>query len=150
MDRMNISDLMTSNPEFVTPDDGVIDVARIMERENVGLVPVCESRETRKLCGVITDRDIVVRVVAEGRDPRSITSLREIMSQELVTCSPNDDVDTVKRLMQEHQVRRVLCTDEHGSLVGVVAQADLARSLEKEEVGETVKAISQETPTPTI
>jgi CBS domain-containing protein len=147
---MKIVEIMTANPEFVTPDDSVIDVALIMARENVGLVPVCESRETRKLCGVITDRDIVVRVIAEGRDPRTITSLREIMSPDLVTCSPSDDVDTVKQLMQDHQVRRVLGTDEHGCLVGLVAQADLARELAKEEVGETLKAISQEAPQPTI
>jgi CBS domain-containing protein len=147
---MKIVEIMTANPEFVTPDDSVIDVANIMARENVGLVPVCESRETRKLCGVITDRDIVVRVIAEGKDPRAIASLTEIMSPELVTCSPDDDVDTVKQLMQDHQVRRVLGTDEHGCLVGLVAQADLARELAREEVGETLKAISQETPSPTI
>jgi len=145
---MKISEIMTSNPEFVTPDDGVIDVARIMERENVGVVPVVESRDTRKAIGVITDRDIVVRVVSQGRDPHSITNLRDVMTQELVTCSPNDDVDAAKRLMTEHQLRRILVVDEHGSLTGVVAQADLARELPKEKVGETVQAISEETPEP--
>jgi CBS domain-containing protein len=143
---MKISEIMTPSPEFVTPDDSVIEVARIMERENVGLVPIVESRDTRKAIGVITDRDIVMRVVAQGRDPHSITNLREVMTPELVTCSPNDDVDACNAQMAENQLRRVLVVDEHGSLVGVVAQADLARALPKEKVGETVQAISAEPP----
>jgi len=141
---MKISMIMTPNPELVTPDDSVIDVARIMERENVGVVPVVESRDTRKAIGVITDRDIVVRVVAQGRDPNAVANLREVMTQELVTCSPNDDDETCKGLMAEHQLRRILVVDEHGSLIGVVSQADLARELPREKVGETVQAISEE------
>jgi CBS domain-containing protein len=143
---MKIAEIMTPNPEFVTPDDGVIEVAQLMARANVGLVPVCESRETRTLIGCITDRDVVVRVVAEGRDPHTVANLREIMSHELVTCAPNDDVESAVTLMEEHQVRRILVTDEHGSLAGVVALADLATKLGREKTGEAVEEICRDEP----
>jgi CBS domain-containing protein len=140
---MKISEIMTADPEFCTAEDSVVDAARIMAQHDVGLVPICESIETRKAIGCITDRDIVVRVVAEGKDPNVINSLREIMTHELATCSPSDDIDDVLALMQQRQVRRVLVTDEHGSLVGVVATADIASSVEKRKVGEVMEEISE-------
>jgi CBS domain-containing protein len=140
---MKISEIMTADPEFCTAEDSVVDAARIMAQHDVGLVPICESIETRKAIGCITDRDIVVRVVAEGKDPNVINSLREIMTNELATCSPSDDVDDVLALMEQRQVRRVLVTDEHGSLVGVVATADIASSVEKRKVGEVMEEISE-------
>jgi CBS domain-containing protein len=140
---MKISEIMTADPEFCTAEDSVVDAARIMAQHDVGLVPICESIETRKAIGCITDRDIVVRVVAEGKDPNVINSLREIMTNELATCSPSDDVDDVLALMEQRQVRRVLVTDEHGSLVGVVATADIASSVEKGKVGEVMEEISE-------
>ena len=135
---------MTPNPEFVTPDDPVIEVAQLMVHANVGLVPVCESRETRKLIGCITDRDIVVRVVADGRDPHTVTNLSEIMSQEMVTSSPSDDIEQAIKLMEERRIRRVLVTDEHGSLVGVVAIGDLATKLGRDKAGEALEEISRD------
>jgi CBS domain-containing protein len=140
---MKIDEIMTADPVFCTAEDSLIDAARLMAQHDIGLVPICESVETRKAIGCITDRDIVVRVVAEGKDPNVINSLREVMTHELATCSPNDDVDDVLQLMQQRQVRRVLVTDEHGSLVGVVATADLASSIEKRKVGEVMEEISE-------
>jgi CBS domain-containing protein len=140
---MNISEIMTADPEFCTPDDSVIDAARLMAQHDVGMVPICESVETRKAIGCITDRDIVVRVVAEGKDPNVVNSLRDVMTHELATCSPNDDVDEVMQMMQQRQVRRILVTDEHGSLVGVVATADLTTAVNREKVGETMEEISE-------
>jgi CBS domain-containing protein len=140
---MKISEIMTADPEFCTPDDSVIDAARIMAQRDVGIVPICESIDTRKAIGCITDRDIVVRIVAEGKDPNVIPSLNEVMTNELVTCSPEDDVDDVRHLMEQRQVRRVMVIDEHGSLVGVVATADLATSLDKSKVGEVMEQISE-------
>jgi CBS domain-containing protein len=141
---MKINELMTKNPEFVTPDDSVTDVARIMAREDVGLVPVCESRETRRCIGCITDRDIVVRLVAQEKDTRAAGSIEEAMTHEIFSCSPNDDVEGCKRIMQEQRIRRVLVLDEYGALVGVVSTADLARSLDAGKVGEAVQEISRE------
>jgi CBS domain-containing protein len=140
---MKISEIMTADPEFCTPDDSLIDAARIMARHDVGIVPICESVETRKAIGCITDRDIVVRVVAEGKDPNVVNSLREVMTHELATCSPNDDIDDVLPLMEQRQVRRILVTDEHGSLVGIVATADLAQSVDREKVGDVMQEISE-------
>src|SRR5262249_41912767 len=102
---MKISEIMTPDPAFCTPDDSVIDAARIMADEDVGIVPICESVETRKAVGCITDRDIVVRVVAEGKDPNVVASLNEVMTDGLVTCAPSDDVDDVRHLMEQRQVR---------------------------------------------
>jgi CBS domain-containing protein len=140
---MKISEIMTADPEFCTADDSVIDAARIMAEHDIGMVPICESVETRKAIGCVTDRDIVVRVVAEGKDPNVVNSLREVMTHQLVTCSPADDVDEVLLLMEQRQVRRVLVTDEHGSLIGVVATADLASSIEKDKVGQVLEEISE-------
>jgi CBS domain-containing protein len=143
---MKISELMTRNPATVTPDTSVSDAARIMKEEDVGIVPVVErvgGAETRgRLVGVITDRDIAIRQVAEGRSGDA--PVRDIMSGGVMTCGPNDSVDAVMALMGREQVRRVPIVDERGSLVGVVSQADLARkATDGAKVERTVEQISQ-------
>src|SRR5690349_4938218 len=139
---MKVQDIMTQNPECCTSDDSLTDAAAIMARRDVGFVPVVESRDTRKLIGCITDRDIAVRAVAEGKDPDA-TYVREIMSEDVVCCTPEDDLRRVKDLMEEYQLHRVVVCDEQGSVIGVVATADIARALDEEAVGETTKSISQ-------
>jgi CBS domain-containing protein len=138
-----ISEIMTPKPDCCTPDDGIVEVARIMESRDVGIVPVVESQETRRAVGVITDRDIILRVVAPGRDPNQIISVREVMSTELVCCAPDEDVLVVEARMKEHQVRRVLVCDKDGCVVGIVATADLARKSDEAKLGDTVRAISE-------
>ena len=143
---MNISELMTRNPATVTPDTPVSDAARIMKEEDIGIVPVVErvgGAETRgRLVGVITDRDIAIRHVAEGRS--SDAPVRDIMSGGVRTCTLDDSVDDVMRLMGSEQVRRVPVVDDRGSLVGVISQADLARNpVEPTKVERTVEQISQ-------
>ena len=145
---MKISELMTQTPVFCGPDDSVFGVAKLMKQHGVGMIPICESVDTRKVIGCLTDRDIVIRVVAEDKDPRDVHDLTQVMSRDLVTCSPDDEVEHVQHLMEEHQVRRILAIDERGSLVGVVALADLARTINEMDVGETVEAISQPAATP--
>jgi CBS domain-containing protein len=142
---MKIREIMTSEPEVCTPDDTVTEAARIMASCDCGLVPIVESRDTRRPIGCVTDRDIVVRVIAQGKDPRTV-SCRDVMSQELVTCGSEDDSDRAPRLMQERQVRRVLVIDEHGALEGVVAIADLAEAIDEQRSGETLQAVSHPTP----
>src|SRR5690348_6714891 len=116
-----VTDLMTPQPECCTPDDSIIEVARVMEQRDVGIVPIVESQDTRRVVGVITDRDIVLRVVAQGHDPNEIISVRDVMTNELVTCTPDADALNVEALMKQRKVRRVLVVDDHGSVVGVVA-----------------------------
>jgi len=143
---MNISELMSRNPCTVTPDTPVSEAARLMKEEDVGMVPVIErvgGAETRgRLVGVITDRDIAIRTVAEGR--ASDSPVRDVMSSGVRTATPSDSVESVMELMGREQVRRVPIIDERGSLVGVVSQADLARKAKNEgHVERTVEEISQ-------
>jgi CBS domain-containing protein len=143
---MKISELMTKNPCTVNPDTPVSEAARLMKEEDVGLVPVVErvgGAETRaRLIGVVTDRDIAIRHVAEGRTGDS--PVRDVMSGGVKTASPDDSVETVMMLMGREQVRRIPIVDDRGSLVGVVSQADLARKADDtERVEKTVEQISQ-------
>ena len=143
---MKISEIMTRNPRTVSPDASVSDAAQVMKEEDVGIVPIVErvgGAETRgRLVGVVTDRDIAIRVVAEGRSGDG--PVRDVMSGGVRTCSPNDTIEQVMALMGEEQVRRVPVVDERGSLVGVVSQADLVRKAsDRAAVERTVEQISQ-------
>ena len=134
-----IHDLMTSNPSTIEPDKTVADAAKLMRDEDAGLIPIVEGQ---KLAGTITDRDIAIRVVAEGKDPQS-SSVRDVMTSRLVTVDPDQDLDEALRLMAEHQVRRLPVVEEDGKLVGIVAQADIAKHTTDEQTGEVVQRISQ-------
>jgi CBS domain-containing protein len=143
---MKASEIMSLNPATVSPDSSVSDAARLMKEEDVGLIPVVErvgGAETRgRLVGVVTDRDIAVRHVAEGRSGDA--PVRDIMSGGVKTCGPDDSLDAVMALMGREQVRRVPIVDERGSLVGVVSQADLVRKAQDaRRVEKTVEKISQ-------
>lgn len=139
---MTCRDVMTSNPSCCVPSDSVAMAAQIMKREDVGPVLVVSDHHSRKLAGIVTDRDITLKVVAEGRDPHN-TRLDEIMSYNPVTCHENDDTSLAVRRMGEHQVRRIPIVDSNDRLIGIVSQADLARHENEEEIGEMVEEISQ-------
>jgi CBS domain-containing protein len=139
---LKITDVMTPIPECCTADDSVIEIARIMETRDIGVVPIVESQDTRRVIGVLTDRDIVLRVVAQGRDPNEVISVRDIMTNEVVSCSPDADVLHVEELMKAHQIRRVLVIDDDGSVVGIVSMADVARHSNETQLGDTEKAIT--------
>ena len=137
---MKARDIMTANPRTVTPDDSVSRAAEIMREADVGVVPVVEDSGSMRLAGLITDRDIAVRIVAEGRDHRA--TVREIMSSGLATVRPDDDVDRVTELMKAEQVRRIpVC--EGDRLVGIIAQADVAREGKDRKTGDVVEQISE-------
>ncbi len=136
-----ISEVMTSRPRAVDAQAPVREAARLMESEDVGSLPIVQ--EGARLVGVVTDRDIAVRVVARGLDPEA-TPVADIASRELVTLTPDDDLDDALALMARAQVRRLPIVVREDELVGVVSQADIARSDVKEKhVGEVVEAISQ-------
>jgi CBS domain-containing protein len=134
-----IREIMTSNPSTIEPDKTVVDAARIMKQEDAGVVPVTENG---RLTGMVTDRDIAIRVVAEGKDPQS-TPVREVASKDLVTVDPQQDLDEALRLMAQHQIRRLPVVEEDGKLVGVVAQADVARHGDDTKTGQVVQEISE-------
>jgi CBS domain-containing protein len=135
----SIRELMTKNPRSLESGSNVMDAARLMRDEDVGVIPIVEGE---KLIGTVTDRDIAIRVVAEGKSPDS-TTVGEIASRELVTIDPQQDLDEALRLMARHQVRRLPVVEEDGKLVGIVAQADIARSASDEQTGDLVEDISK-------
>jgi CBS domain-containing protein len=134
-----IRELMTESPRTVRSDATVVEAARVMSNDDVGLVPVVDGD---RLVGTVTDRDIAIRVVAEERDPGS-TTVREIASTDLVTIDPEQELGEALRLMAQHQVRRLPVVEEDGRLVGIVAQADVARHGDDTQTGQVVERISQ-------
>lgn len=135
----NVRDAMTSNPRSIEPSTMVADAANLMKAEDVGSLPIVEGDQ---LVGMVTDRDIVIRVVAEGKDPQS-TTVGEIASRDLVTVDPEQDLDEALRLMAQHQVRRLPVAEEDGRLVGILAQADVARQGKDAQTGQVVQEISE-------
>jgi CBS domain-containing protein len=135
----SVQDAMTSNPCTIDADQTVSYAARMLKDENVGLAPVVEGQ---RLVGTLTDRDIVTRVVAEGRDPQSV-AVREVASTDVVTIDPQQDLDEALRLMASNQIRRLPVVEEDGRLVGVLAQADVAREAKEKQTGQLVEDISQ-------
>jgi CBS domain-containing protein len=130
---------MTENPRTLTADATVVEAARVMRDEDAGIVPIVSGE---RLEGVITDRDIVIRIVAQGGDVSS-SHVRDAMSDRLTTIDPDQDLDEAMRLMAEHQVRRLPVCEEDGRLVGMLAQADVAKHGDESRTGETVEQISR-------
>lgn len=139
---MKARELMTSDPECVTRDDSIQRAAQIMRDHDTGFVPVVDDHSTRRLTGVITDRDITIRAVAEGWQGGRVA---DVMSSGSVrTVRPEDSDKDVLRAMQDAQVRRIPVVDDGERLVGVIAQADIAtRDIGDRKVGETVERISE-------
>jgi len=139
---MICSEIMTKDPEWCLPSDSVMKAAQLMKSEDVGPIPIVDDKDDMKLTGIVTDRDLAIKVVAEARDPRT-TQVEEVMSEGLVTCRENDDVQSVLKLMQDNQVRRIPVVDKNDHLVGIIAQADVATRLgEPRATGKVVEQIS--------
>jgi len=134
-----IKDVMTSNPCSIDAEKSVAYAAKMMREEDVGLAPIVEGD---KLIGMLTDRDIAIRVVAEGRNPDQV-KVADVASKQVVTIDPQQDLDEALRIMAKHQVRRLPVVEEDGKLVGVVAQADIAREGDDMQTGKLVEEISK-------
>jgi CBS domain-containing protein len=135
----NIRDVMTSNPCTIDAEKSVAYAAKMMLEEDVGLAPIVEGD---KLIGMLTDRDIATRVAAEGRDPDQV-KVRDVASTQLFSIDPTQDLDEALRMMAKHQVRRLPVVEADGRLVGVVAQADIAREASDTQTGQLVEEISE-------
>lgn len=131
-------DIMTGNAECASVNDSLVDAARKMRDLEVGSLPICG--EDNRLKGVVTDRDIVVNCVAEGKDPSSV-KVSELAEGKPVTIGADDSVEEILRTMAEHGVRRLPVIDGH-DLVGIVSQADVAKNLPEDKVGELVEVLS--------
>jgi CBS domain-containing protein len=135
----HVRDVMTTRPRAVAPDTPVSQIAELMEAEDVGAIPVVDGEQ---LVGMVTDRDIVVRAIAKGKDPRGMPAA-EVWSRELVTVDPDRDLDDALRLMARHQVRRLPVVDNDNRLLGVVSQADVALEAKEKAAGEMLEGISR-------
>lgn len=131
-------DVMTKNVEVIREDDTIADAAKRLAASNIGAMPICDGEQLR---GLLTDRDIVTKVIAQGKDPAKVTA-RELETGKPVTIGADDSLDEAAETMAKHKVRRLPVIDGQ-KLVGMVSQADLAKALPKERVGRFLEAISE-------
>lgn len=136
--HQSIREAMTADPATVEPGTSAAEAARTMKSEDVGSLPIVEGE---RLVGVVTDRDLAIRILAEGKGAE--TTVGEIASKDVVTIDPQQSLEEAARLMAQHQVRRLPVTEEDGKLVGILAQADVAQSGDDSLTGEVVQRISQ-------
>ena len=138
---MQVKDIMTANPACCRADTPLTVVAGLMAEHDCGAIPVVNDSSTPQPVGIVTDRDIVLRAVAAGKDPRQTTA-DDCMSRGVVTVQPDLDVEDCARVMEDEQIRRVLVVDAGGALCGIVAQADLAARTLPQVTGEVVRQVS--------
>ena len=137
------NEVMTKNPVCCLPDDMVAKAAQLMQSENIGSIPVIENEQTQKLVGIVTDRDLALKIIAKGQDAKS-TKVEAVMTRQVVTCQAEDDIAKALDAMAEHQLRRIPIVDNDNRIVGIIAQADVAtRMNQPEKTAEMVKEISQ-------
>ena len=137
------NEVMTKNPLCCLPEDLVTKAAGLMKSENIGSIPVVEDEQTRKLVGIVTDRDLTLKIVAEGLDAKS-TKVDAVMTRKVVTCHVEDDLQKALDAMAEHQLRRIPVVDGDHKIVGIIAQADVATRVDQpQKTAEMVKEISQ-------
>jgi CBS domain-containing protein len=138
---MKVSELMTPDPVCCTPETTIEDVARMMRANDCGEIPVVQSAQTRRLVGVITDRDVVCRAVADGKAPAT-TNVSACMSTPVVTVGPDTSLEDCRTLMEEHQIRRVPVVNGN-DICGIVSQADIAVKAPASATGELVREVSK-------
>ena len=137
------NEVMTKNPACCLPDDLVTKAAQLMKSEHVGSIPVIENEETKKLVGIVTDRDLVLMIVAEGLDAKT-TKVETVMTRKVVTCHGEDDLQKAVDAMSENQLRRIPIVDDDNKILGIIAQADVAIHFDHpKKTAAMVKEISQ-------
>lgn len=136
---MKVSELMTKNPATAMPSSGLSEVAKMMRDCDCGAIPIVEND---KVVGVITDRDITIRVIADNKNPQDV-KVGDVMSKQIVTARVGDDVREVANMMEKHKVRRVPVVDEQGKCVGIVSQADIALNTNDRTTGDLVQKVSE-------
>jgi CBS domain-containing protein len=139
---MKVESIMTKEPVCCTPSDSVQLVAQLMKQHDVGAIPVISDSVSRKLIGIITDRDLCVSAMADGKDPR-ITRIEPYYTKTVITCVPEDTLETCESRMKQHKIRRIPVVDRHYSCIGMIVQGDLARIEAAEVFREVVAEISK-------
>jgi CBS domain-containing protein len=140
---MKVKELMSSNPICATPDTSLREIARMMCDHDCGEIPIVDDTSSNRVIGVVTDRDITCRTVARGKNPLELTA-KDCMTSPVVTVETDVSVDECCRIMESRQIRRVPVVD-HGSCIGIVSQADLARHAPMRQMAEVVTEISRPT-----
>jgi CBS domain-containing protein len=143
---MRIKHIMTKDPSCCVPSDSAQRAATIMRHEHAGIVPVIDNEQSRRIVGVVTDRDLCMNVVAEGRDARTV-AVEQCMTTTVVTAAPNDSVERVTELMRENQIRRIPVVNEQHDLLGIVALADVVgrSEIKTTQTHDTLKKVSAPT-----
>jgi CBS domain-containing protein len=136
---MRCEEIMKKDVECMSPQDTVQAAARRMRDENVGFLPVCDR--SQKVLGVVTDRDLAMRILAEGKPPS--TRVEEVMSREAIACRPDDDLRKAEELMVKNHVSRMLCDDTEGHLVGVISLSDIAQREESGRAAKTMRGVTE-------
>ena len=137
------SEVMTKSPVCCLPNDMVVNVAELMNSGNIGSRPVIENEQTKKVIGIVTDRDLALKIVAKGLDAKS-TKVEAVMTRKMITCRADDDLLKALDAMAGHQLRRIPVVDADHKIVGIIAQADVATRVDQpEKTAEMVKEISQ-------
>ena len=139
MGGTKVREVMTDRPRCVTPETPVAEAARLKKSEDVGSLTILDGE---KVIGIVTDRDIVLQAVAEGKDPSGMP-VRAVASSNLVTVGQDEDLSEALNRMASYQVRRIPVVDENDRLVGIVAQADIAREAKDKDSGQMLQGISQ-------
>jgi len=137
---MKCSELMKKDVECCEADDGVEEIAERMRSRNIGFLPVCDS--SGKVIGTLTDRDLVLRVMAEHRDAGA-TSVSDVMTTEVVACKPADDLSVAEGLMSKHKKSRIMCLDERGRPAGVISLSDVARTETGGKASAILRSVAQ-------
>ncbi len=144
---MKVKDIMSKTPIFVTPEQDLNVVARKMDENKIGVIPVVENLDNLKVVGVVTDRDIVTRCVAQQINPMMVRA-EEIMSTPVVTIGEDDSLEAVMRTMEENMIRRVPVVDKEGKFTGIISQADLALKADYKVTAGVVHSVSKPTEEP--
>ena len=139
---MNVREVMTADPACCTADTPLAEVAKMMVDCDCGAIPVVDSQETKKPVGMITDRDITIRTVAEGKNPLDLTAA-DAMTKNVQTVTPETSLEDCCNLMEEHQIRRIAVVDKNGSCCGMIAQADIAINADDRKTAEVVQEVSK-------
>ena len=139
---MNVKEMMTSDPACCTADTPLTEVAMMMKECDCGCIPVVDDMKSKKPVGMITDRDITIRTLAEGRNPMDMKA-SDAMTTNVMTVTPETSLEECCNLMEEHQIRRVAVVDQDGSCCGMIAQADIAVNADSRKTAEVVQEVSK-------
>ena len=139
---MNVRELMTADPACCTADTPLQEVAKMMVECDCGAIPVVDGEDSKKPVGMITDRDITIRTVAEGRNPLDLTA-SDAMTENVMSVTPETSLEECCNLMEQHQIRRVAVVDKNGSCCGMIAQADIAVNADGRKTAEVVQEVSR-------